>query len=111
MPTARSRSDALDYHGPIVPVPDLGLDPFDDHGAPKAARPQPVNGGEPPLSRWQVRDLAGWYTESFRERQQAGGLDEGELKAELRQRIADEGVPPELMEAAFTQVMTEVFRV
>jgi hypothetical protein len=107
--TARPKSDDLPYTGPVVAPPDLGPDDsLDEHDTPR--QPQPAN-GEPPLSRWQVRDLAGWYTESFRERQQAGGLDEKALKAELRQRIADEGVPPERIESAFKQVMDAVFRV
>jgi hypothetical protein len=65
---------------------------------------------EAPLSRWQVRDLVGWYCESYRDRQDTGGVDEDELQAELREKLVAE-VPPELVEAAFAQVMDAVFRV
>jgi AAA domain/IclR helix-turn-helix domain len=33
---ARSRSDDLPYHGPVVEVPELPPDPLDDHGRPKS---------------------------------------------------------------------------
>ena len=34
MRTAKGKSDDLPYSGPVVPVPDLGPDPLDEHGEP-----------------------------------------------------------------------------
>src|SRR5262249_11502599 len=36
---ASGRLDDIPYDGPVVPVPDLGPDPLDEHGATKAASP------------------------------------------------------------------------
>src|SRR5262249_37419674 len=47
---AKPRSDDLAYDGPVVPVPDLGPDLLDEHGAPTATN----GGGEPGLSRRRI---------------------------------------------------------
>jgi hypothetical protein len=104
----KSRSDDLPYTGPVVDVPDLGADGLDEHGAPVAA-PEP--GTEPGLSRRRIQELADWYKDETHRRYNENTLDTPSLDAELRQRIADEGVPPERIERAFAQVMDAVFQV
>jgi Protein of unknown function (DUF3631) len=53
--TAKPRSDDLPYRGPVVPLPDLGADDLDEHGAPRAAKLQANGAGEGRLC-----DHCGW---------------------------------------------------
>jgi hypothetical protein len=107
---ARSKSDALDYVGPVVPVPDLGPGPLDEHGAPRVAKPQP-NGGEPGLSRRRIQELADWYSDQGHQRHNDGTLDTAGLDAELRLILREEVAFPEHVEIEFERVMQAVFAV
>jgi hypothetical protein len=104
------RSDDLPYTGPVVEVPDQGPDPLDEHGIPLPA----TNGGvEPGLSQRTISELAEDYTERAYANAQENGGDTrtAELDAALRQRLADDGVPPEFVEVEFARIMSVVFRV
>ena len=101
---AKPKSDDLPYDGPVVPVPDLGRDFLDQHGAPRA------NGGEPGLSRRRLRELADWYQDQGHQRHNDGTLDTAELDDELRLILREEVAFPEHVEIEFERVMTEVFR-
>jgi hypothetical protein len=104
--TARLKSDDLPYAGPPAAVPDQGPDPLDEHGAPRAARAT-----RQPLTQGRARDLAEQYHDKAvikHETSPTGDVDSDELGAWLRVRLGAE-VPPELLEAAFKQVMDLVF--
>src|SRR5262245_35289134 len=111
--TAKPRSDDLPYTGPVVPVPDLGPDPLDEHGAPRSVHPRPSKPGEPGLSYRTIRQVADEYQERAYANAQGNGGDTrtAELDDWLRQHLAEEGVFPEFVEVEFKRVMTEVFRV
>jgi hypothetical protein len=108
--TKKTRSDDLPYTGPVVDIPDLGPDPVEEHGAPRAA-----NGGgtEPGLSRRRIRDLAEQYQDLAYANAQENGGDTctAGCDAWLRQTLGEEGVAPEFIEVEFERVMVEVFRV
>jgi hypothetical protein len=53
--------------------------------------------------------LAGWYLAEGEKRRQGLDLDQATLDADLRDLLAGE-VPAEPIDAAFEQVMSEVFR-
>jgi len=109
--TYRGKSDDFPYQGPVVGVPDLGPDPLDVHGAPRAAQSQPSNDGEPGLSRRRIQELADWYKDETHRRYNEGRLDTAELDAELRLILREEVVFPEHVEIEFARVMTVVFAV
>src|SRR5262249_45252463 len=92
------------YTGPIVPVPDLGPDSLDEHGASRAAR-------ESGLSSRTIKGVADEYIERAYANAQATGGDTrtAELDAWLRQRLADLGVRHEHVETEFARVMAAVF--
>jgi len=104
------KSDDLPYRGPIVPAPDPGPDPLDEHGAPQAASPHSSN-GEPGLSRRRVQELADWYQDEGHRRHNNGTLDTAELDAELRAILREEVAFPEHIEIEFARVMRVVFAV
>ena len=84
------------------------------HVGQKSDDPKPVaNGGEPCLSDWDIHKLAPSYSERAHALMQERGstdLDLSKLDAELRQKLADLGVPPERIEIEFERVMAEVFK-
>jgi putative DNA primase/helicase len=103
----KPKSDDLPYTGPLVPVPDLGPDPLDEHGEPI----EPAAG--PGLSVWDVYKLAPPYADRAHALMQEQGStdpDLGALNAELRQKLADLGVPPERIAIEFERVMAEVYK-
>jgi hypothetical protein len=93
---------------PPVKVPDLGLDPLDEHGAPLAAHASPSTNGEPGLSRRRIQNLADWYADEEYRRKHEGRLDTAELDADLRAILQDE-VFPEDVEIEFERVLRAVF--
>jgi len=97
------------YDGPVVPVPDLGPDGLDEHGVPRAGRPQPSNGGEPGISRRRIEELADWYKDKTHQRYNEGRLDTAALDDELRAIIREEVAFPERVEIEFARVMGVVF--
>jgi putative DNA primase/helicase len=100
----KSKSDDLPYTGPPVPVPDMGPDSLDGHGAPLAAR-------EPGLSTRTIRGVADEYTERGYANMQAtnGDTHTAELDAWLRLRLGELGVRPEHVETEFARVKAVVF--
>src|SRR5262249_52357860 len=106
--TAKPRSDDLPYTSPVVPVPDMGPDSLDEHGAPRAN-----SSDEPGVSRRRIRDLAEQYQELAYAKAQANDGDTltAELDAWLRQHLIQEGVLPQFVEVEFERVMVEVFQV
>jgi putative DNA primase/helicase len=107
MRPAKPRSDDLPYTGPVVPVPDMGPDSLDEHGAPR------TNGSdEPGLSRRRIRDLADQYQEIAYANAQENGGDTLTDKCDrwLRQTLAQEGVLPEFIEVEFRRIVAEAFR-
>ena len=99
-PTYRGKSDALDYHGPVVAVPDLGPDQLDAHGAPREA---------PKLSVQDVLGLTDWYKGETHRRYNQNTLDTPAVDAELRAKLAALGVPPARIEVEFKRVMDLAF--
>jgi hypothetical protein len=83
-------STPLDYYGPVVEVPDMGPDPFDQHGNPVA----------PGLSEARRRELADWWRKGW-----AAGGDPEELADALRMVLREEMATPEQAAAAFREVM------
>jgi 5S rRNA maturation endonuclease (ribonuclease M5) len=124
-PTAKRKSDDLPYDGPVVAVPDLGPDPFDEHGVPVAAQPNPIkpdqrghasrpsNGARPVpqgVSERHIRQLGDQYNDrAYANYQESGDTRTAECDAWLRQKLADEGVLPEHIETEFKRVMAVVF--
>jgi hypothetical protein len=104
--TVKAKSDDLPYHGPPVPVPDLGPDHLDQHGAPAASHET-----EPGLSRRRIRELADWYADETNRRYNENALDTAELNAELRAILREEVDLPEHVEIEFKRVMAAVFAV
>jgi len=106
-PNHQRKSDDLPYVGPPLHVPDLGPDPLDQHGAPRAAKP-----ATPPLTSGHVRELhrrsLDWIAA-----QEANGLElsTAALEAELRSILREELADPNQVEAAIAQVMVLVFNV
>jgi hypothetical protein len=96
-------SDPL-YTGPVVEVPDQGLDPLDEHGTPRATKAPPA-----PLTPGHARELHAWSLDWTAD-QQAKGLNvsTADLEAELRIILREE-LPPDEIEAAIKQVMDLVF--
>jgi hypothetical protein len=103
---AKPKSDDLPYTGPPIEVPDLGLDPLDQHGTQRAAKP-----AAKPLTPGHAREL---HTRSLNwiAAQEANGSEvstaalEAELRTVLRQELTLDEV-----EAAIAQVMDLVFAV
>jgi hypothetical protein len=93
--TRSEKSDDLLYDGPIVEVPDLGPDPFDEHGAPVEAEPG-ASGG---LSEDRRREFAAW-----RDKWIAEGEDPDELDDALRFDVREELDDPERVEAELAQI-------
>jgi hypothetical protein len=107
--TVRSKSDDLPYNGPVVEVPDLGPDALDEHGVARGA----AKTAGPPLTQGQARDLAEQYHDravAEHNTSPTGDVDSEKLDAWLRASLRAE-VQPELVEAAFKQVMQLVFAV
>jgi len=90
----RSKSDDLPYDGPVVTVPESPPDTLDEHGVSLAAR----------LNQARIRELADWYKDETHRRYNENRLNTPELDADLRATLRKE-VKPELVEAAFEQVM------
>jgi hypothetical protein len=93
----------LDYQGSPVSVPDQGLDPLDEHGKPQQAKP--------PLTPGRARDLAQQYhckAVLQHETSPTGDVSAAKLDDWLRVTLRQE-LSPELVEAAFDQVMDLVF--
>lgn len=94
-------------------VPDAKCEKSNSDGlcssVPDEKPPQP---DEPGLSRQRIRDLAEQYQERAyaNARENGGDTRIGECDAWLRQRLADDGAPPEFVEVEFKRVMAEVFR-
>jgi hypothetical protein len=44
----------LDYHGPVVELPELPGDPLDEHGAPAEAAPADIPPPSDPVERWRT---------------------------------------------------------
>jgi hypothetical protein len=68
---------------------------------------------EPCLSEWDVQKLVPSYADRVHALMQERGttdLDLSELDTELRQRLADMGVPPERIEIEFERVMAEIVK-
>jgi hypothetical protein len=107
VPTAGWKSDDLPYRGPVVPVPDLGPDPLDEHGVPVTAS---TNGGEPGLSSRRIQEHADWYSDQTYRRYNENILDTAALDAELRAILRKE-VFPEFVEIEFERVMKVVFAI
>jgi len=96
----------MPYTGPVVPVPDLGVDSLDTHGVPVA-----TNGDtEPGLSRRRIRELADWYKDETHRRYNENTLDTAELDAELRAILREEVDLSEHVEIEFERVIDWVFR-
>jgi AAA domain-containing protein len=107
--TAKLKSDDLPYADPVVEVPDLGPDALDEHGVPRGG----AKTAGPPLTQGQARDLAEQYHDravAEHNTSPTGDVDSEKLDAWLRASLRAE-VPPELVEAAFKQVMQLVFAV
>jgi putative DNA primase/helicase len=103
-PSTSTSGDALDYHGPVVEVPQWPPDTIGEHGEPVA------NGG---LSQGRIRELAHWYLDratAQHEESETGDVSSAELDAALREVLREE-VFPEFVEVAFARVMDAVFRV
>jgi Protein of unknown function (DUF3631) len=111
---ARPKSDDLNYHGPLVEVPEPPPDPLDEHGAPRPVS-RPTNGGqEPGLSQRTIRDLADAYQErTYAQYQESGStdVDHRPLDAWLRRQLAELGVFSEFIDTEFKRVMQAVFAV
>jgi hypothetical protein len=97
----KSKSDDLAYDGPQVPVPDLGPDALDEHGAPREARDDPP---EPRSPDWH-RQLAEWRHKWIAEGEKAEDVDDA-LRMTIREEISD----PAEVEFEFERVMAEVFK-
>jgi hypothetical protein len=103
-PTLELKSDGLPYQGPVLPVPDLGPDPLDDHGVPL----------EVGLSSHLIRKLGSWYREQHSHRRNGGASlspeAQASLNGELRRMLHDEGVLPEFLNVEFWRVVDEACR-
>jgi hypothetical protein len=69
--------------------------------------------GEPCLSAWDIHKLAPSYCDRVHALMHERGttdLDLSKLDADLRQKLADLGVPPERIEIEFERVMAEIFK-
>jgi hypothetical protein len=108
---ARPKSDDLPYDGPVVAVPDLGPDAFDEHGVPLAAQSNGPRQAQPGVSARHIHQLGDQYKDrAYANSQETGGdTRTTECDAWLRQRLADEGVLPENIETEFKRVMAVVF--
>jgi putative DNA primase/helicase len=96
----------LDYHGPVVAVPDMGPDTLDEHGVPRARAAAPS-----PLTSGRARELHAWSLDWTASEQAAGReVTTAVLEAELRVILREE-LPPDEVEAAIAQVMDLVFKV
>jgi hypothetical protein len=119
----RPKSDDLPYRGPVVPVPDLGPDPLDEHGVPLAA-PQPsaghsghsvhpAPGDDEPATR-HIRDLGAEYRVAAERRRNGGAdlsqQDQAALKAEFCRKLREAGVPPDQIDREFWRVVDEACR-
>jgi hypothetical protein len=101
---------------PPVKIPDLGPNPWGEHGATRPAGPRPSNGVEPGLSQSEIRELAGWYIDQAARRSPnpdlvATGALQKAVDGDLRQRLTELGVSREFMAAEIERVMQIVFAV
>jgi uncharacterized protein DUF3631 len=80
-------STPLDYHGPVVAVPDPGLDPLGEHGEPvDEHQPKAASG----LGDARDRELAEWC-----HRWEAEGEDPADLEDALRMTVREELASPD----------------
>src|SRR5262249_40119393 len=88
------------YVGPVTTPPNLGPDPLDQHGQPRAARPN----AEPGLNLRQIQELADWYKEETYRRYNDNTLDTPALDGDLRAKLAALGVSPRRLAVEFKRV-------
>jgi len=109
----KAKSDDLPYDGPVVEVPDLGPDQFDEHGA-SSTNGQGSEAPTPNVPPGRIRELADWCLGQAVDQNAAsatGDVNRAKIEDDLRLILREETTSPEEAEAAFTKVMAQLFAV
>jgi putative DNA primase/helicase len=107
----KQKSDDMPYTGPVVGVPDLGIDGLDEYGKPVQTNNGSVQVDLPPLTSGRARELHAWSLEWAADKEAAGlSCTTEELESELRTILREE-LPAEEIDAAVEQVLNLVFAV